>query len=201
MLDTMSSGDPMTRERILRAARELLDQTPGADVSMGQVAKRAGVSRQALYLHFADRASLFLAVSRAADSQARTAERQRRIDEAPTARAALREAIAVQALIKGQLRGVATTMDALRRTDPAADAAWKEREHARLHRCEQVAKRLLVEGELSPSFDAETAARLLWATTSQRVWEDLVVDQGWSTGQYREHLTALLESALLRRPD
>lgn len=201
MHDTMSSGDPMTRERILRAARELLDQTPGADVSMGQVAKRAGVSRQALYLHFADRASLFLAVSRAADSQARTAERQRRIDEAPTARAALREAIAVQALIKGQLRGVATTMDALRRTDPAADAAWKEREHARLHRCEQVAKRLLVEGELSPSFDAETAARLLWATTSQRVWEDLVVDQGWSTEQYRKHLTALLESALLRRLD
>lgn len=191
----------MTRERILSAARELLDQAPGADVSMGQVAKRAGVSRQAVYLHFADRASLFLAVSRAADAQARTAERQRRIDEAPTARAALREAIAVQALIKGQLRGVATTMDALRRTDPAADAAWKEREHARLHRCEQVVKRLLVEGELSPSFDAETAARLLWATTSQRVWEDLVVDQGWSTDRYREHLTALLESALLRRPD
>lgn len=43
----------------------------------------------------------------------------------------------------------------------------------------------------------ETAARLLWAVTSQRVWDDLAVDQGWSTSQYRTHLTAMLEAALL----
>jgi len=43
-----------------------------------------------------------------------------------------------------------------------------------------------------------TAARLMWATTSQRVWEDLVIDQGWTTDQYRTHLTDLLESALLK---
>ncbi|HEU5003266.1 MAG TPA: hypothetical protein VFW71_10880 [Actinomycetota bacterium] len=33
--------------------------------------------------------------------------------------------------------------------------------------------------------------------TSQRVWSDLVEDQGWSTARYRRHLTALLEAALL----
>jgi hypothetical protein len=37
----------------------------------------------------------------------------------------------------------------------------------------------------------------VWAVTSQRVWDDLVVDQGWSTGQYRTHLTTMLEAALL----
>jgi hypothetical protein len=35
--------------------------------------------------------------------------------------------------------------------------------------------------------------------TSQRVWDDLVMDQGWSTSQYRNHITALLEAALLRQ--
>lgn len=180
------------------AARALLEQTPGAAVSMTQVAKRAGVSRQALYLHFADRTSLFVEVSRMADAAARTPERQRRVDEAPTARDALREAVALQARLKPQLRGVATALDVLRRTDPAAEAAWKEREHARLHRCELVINRLQEEGELDPAWEAGQAARCMWAVTSQRVWDDLVVDQGWSSDQYRTQLTTMLESALTR---
>lgn len=194
----MSSGDATTRQRILEAARELLESRPGANVAMGEVAAQAGVSRQALYLHFRDRTTLFLEVSRLADSTARTPARQRRIDEAPTARAAFREAIALQAFLKPRLNGVATALDVLRRSDPAADAAWKEREHARLHRCEQVVQRLHDEGELAPGWDVPTAARCFWAVTSQRIWDDLVIDQGWSTALYRSHITALLEAALVR---
>lgn len=197
MLDGMSSGDPATRARILDAARTLIEQRPGAQVPMSAVARLAGVSRQALYLHFADRTGLFLEVSRAADAQARTPARQRRVDDAPTARAALREAIALQALLKPRLRGVATALDVLRRTDPAATAAWTEREHARLRRCEDVVARLHAEGDLRPGWDVDTAARCLWAVTSQRVWDDLVVDQGWSTEHYRDRVTDLLEAALL----
>src|SRR5918997_140946 len=104
----MSRGDPVTRRRILEAAQALLEANPGANVSMSEVAERAGVSRQALYLHFADRASLFLEVSRLADASARTPGRQRRVDEAPSGRAALREAIALQAWLKPPLRGIAT---------------------------------------------------------------------------------------------
>jgi AcrR family transcriptional regulator len=196
----MSSGESATRTRILVAARELLEKTPGAPVSMGQIAQHAGVSRQALYLHFADRTSLFIEVSRMADAVARTPARQRRVDRARTAREALRAAIALQALLKPELRGIATALDVLRRTDPAADAAWKEREHARLQRCEAVVTRLHAEGELAPAWEPDTAARLLWAATSLRVWEDLVVDQGWSTDRYRTHLTAMLETALLSAP-
>lgn len=196
----MSSGDPETRQRILEAARTLLEERPGANLSMGEVANRAGLSRQGLYLHFTDRSALFLEVSRFADSTNRTPARQRRIDEAPTARDALREAIALQAWLKPRLRGVVTAIDVLRRSDPAADVAWKEREHARLERCEQVVRRLHDEGELAPCWDMTAAARCLWAVTSQRVWDDLVMDQGWSTAQYRKHLTALLEAALLRTP-
>ncbi len=195
----MSSGDPATRRRILEAARALLEANPGADISMGQVAERAQVSRQALYLHFETRTTLFLEVSRLVDSTLRTPARQRRIDQAATARDAFYEAIALQVWLKPRLKGVATALDVLRRNDPAADAAWREREHARLERCEQVIQRLQKEGELAPEWDVTTAARCFWAVTSQRVWDDLVVDQGWSTKEYRTHITALLETALLRR--
>ena len=197
----MSRDDSTTRQRILTAARALLEAAPGASVSMGQIAQRAGVSRQALYLHFSDRTNLFLEVSRAADAMERTPTRQQRIDNAPTGRDALRESIALQAKLKPRLRGIATALDALRRTDPAAEAAWQEREHARLHRCEQVVRRLAADGDLAPTWNVETAAHCFWAVTSQRVWDDLVVDQGWSSTRYRQHLTHLLEAALLRQSD
>ena len=200
MLNTMSSGDPETRRRILQAAWDLLEVKQGAPVAMGEVADRAGVSRQAIYLHFADRTALLVEVSRLLDSTFRTPARQRRIDEAPTARAAFREAIKLQAWLKPRLRGIATTLDALRRTDSAADAAWKEREHARLERCEQLIRRVAEEGELADGWDQSDAARCFWAMTSQRVWDDLAIDQGWSSKQYREQLTTLLETALLRSP-
>jgi hypothetical protein len=93
---------------------------------------------------------------------------------------------------------VATALDVLRRSDPAADAAWKEREHVRLERCEQIVGRLQAEGDLKPGWDVPAAACCLWAVTSQRVWDDLATDQGWSTLEYRNRMTALLESAFLR---
>ncbi|HEX2064308.1 MAG TPA: TetR/AcrR family transcriptional regulator [Acidimicrobiales bacterium] len=194
----MSSGDPETRQRILGAAKDLLEESPGAPVPMTDVAARAGVSRQALYLHFADRTSLFLEVSRMVDGSLRTPARQRRVDEAPTGREALREAVALQAWLKPRLKGVATALDVLRRSDPAADAAWQEREHARLERCERVVRRLHAEGELAYGWDVPSAARCFWAVTSQRVWDDLAIDQGWSMAKYRAHLTTLLEAGLLR---
>ena len=194
----MSSGDPATRARILAAARALLEERPGTAPSMGEVAARAGVSRQALYLHFADRSALLLEVTRAADAAARTPAEQARVDQAPTGAAALAEAIALQARLKPQLRAVASALDALRRSDPAAQAAWEEREHARLGRCEQVVARLAEDGALAPPWTVQSAAQLLWAATSQRVWEDLVPGQRWTRQQYTTHLTTLLTRALLR---
>lgn len=168
---------------------------------MGAIASRAGVSRQALYLHFADRATLLLELSRTGDADLRTPERQRRVDEAATGRDALREAVALQAWLKPRLHGLATALDVQRRTDAAAEAAWKEREHARLQRCTDVVQRLEAEGELADGWDVGTAASLMWAVTSQRVWDDLVRDQRWSSHRYRDHVHALLARALLRAVD
>jgi len=176
----------------------LLEEQPGAGPSMGQIAQRAGISRQAVYLHFTDRAQLLLELTRAVDTAERTPDRQRRVDDAPTARAALAQAVALQARLKPRLHGVATALDALRRADPDAESAWQERERARLGRCEEVARRLAAENELAPQWSVPDAARLMWAVTSQRVWEDLVLQEGWSNRRYTRHITQLLERSLLQ---
>jgi AcrR family transcriptional regulator len=46
------------RNALLKAAGELLEQTGAAGLSLRQVAERAGLSRQAPYNHFADKAAL-----------------------------------------------------------------------------------------------------------------------------------------------
>jgi capsular polysaccharide biosynthesis protein len=92
---------------------------------------------------------------------------------------------------------VVTALDALRRSDPDAETRLAGRDRARLDGCEQVVRRLQADKELVPHWSVADAARLMWAVTSQRVWEDLVLDQGWSTQRYAHHLTQLLERSLL----
>jgi len=57
-----------TRERILKAAWALLDSNPGVAARMSDIAREAGVSRQALYLHFPSRTELFIAATRHQDA-------------------------------------------------------------------------------------------------------------------------------------
>jgi len=196
MLDSVSSTES-TKRRILIAALELLEERPGVPVSMGEVARRAGLSRQALYLHFADRTTLLLEASRQADSDNRTPARQRRVDQAATAREALRETVRLQAYLKPRLHGMTTALAALRRTDPDAEAAWQDRDQARLGRCRELAQRVQDEGALRGDFTVEAAAGLIWGLTSPAVWEDLVINLGWDNAQYVRHVTGVLEKGLL----
>ena len=199
MLDSMSS-DNSTKRRILTAALELLEERPGVPVSMGEVAQRAGLSRQALYLHFADRTTLLIEASRQADADHRTPARQLRVDQAATACDALREAVRLQAYLKPRLHGMTTALATLRRTDPDAKAAWQERDQARLGRCRELAQRLQDERQLRTGFTVEAAAGSIWALTSPAVWEDLVVNLGWSNAQYVRYVTGVLERGLLVEP-
>jgi AcrR family transcriptional regulator len=191
------SKDASTKVRILQAAAELLSASPGASIAIGQIAERAGISRQALYLHFADRAKLFIELTRWVDQRYRTPPRQERVDRAASALLALEESVRLQAFLKPRLRGIANALDALRRSDDAAAAAWNERESMRLERCRAVVDRLVGERRLAGHLDAGTAASLMWAVTSQRMWEDLVVDQHFTAREYVTHITHLLTAALV----
>ncbi len=59
----MSSELNPTKEKILRAARTLLERGDGGLVRMSDIAKAAGISRQAVYLHYPSRAELLVALT------------------------------------------------------------------------------------------------------------------------------------------
>jgi AcrR family transcriptional regulator len=201
-LDTVSSeagaGDPATRLRILDAALRLVTRKGGADVTLGDVAREAGVSRQALYLHFADRAGLFLALVRHADDRRGLAAMIQRIQAAPTGEAALREMAATQARMNPGIWPLARAFDSVRRQDDAAERSWQERLTSRLDGCRAIVGQLAREASLREGLSAAVAADLLWTLTSLRMWEDLVLLRGWTGQQYEQRLGDLLVSVLTR---
>ena len=189
-----ASGD--TRSRILEAALARVRESQGEGLTMSEVADQAGLSRQAVYLHFADRKALMIALARYADEERGRAAKMAGILGAPSARAAVAAMVAMQANDNPGLWPVARLFDRLRRDDPAVDAAWQERLGTRLAACRAIAERFKAEGALAPHLSVETAADLLWTLTSPRMWEELVMGRGWTVERYRSHVTYLAVGAL-----
>jgi len=174
----------------------MIQKRGGADVTMAEIAKAARVSRQAVYLHFADRADLLTALVRHADEKRGLATAIRKITEAPDGIAALHEMVALQARMNPSIWAVARAFDAVRRLDTAAERSWQDRLQHRLEGCRAVVERLCREGLLRPGLTPAAAADLLWTLTSLRTWEDLVLQRGWSAAQYEDRVGQLLTSAL-----
>jgi AcrR family transcriptional regulator len=78
----MSSGGPETRTKIMEATRELVEQSQGKTIRLEDIAKRAGVSRQAIYLHFGSRVGLMVATVQYVDETEGFFERTRHVREA-----------------------------------------------------------------------------------------------------------------------
>jgi AcrR family transcriptional regulator len=173
---------------ILDAALSLIARRGGADVTMAEIAEAARVSRQAVYLHFGDRGALLVALVRRADEKRGLAAAIRRVAEAPTGAAALREMVALQARMNPGIWALARAFDAVRRVDKAVEGSWQDRLRNRLDGCRAIVARLQREGALRPGLDPGAAADLLWVMTSLRTWEDLVLQRGWTAAEYETRI-------------
>jgi len=194
-LDSVSSpkgGDPATRQRICEEALRLIVKRGGVDVPLADVAKAARVSRQALYLHFKDRAALFLAVAQHADDKRGLPEAIRGLQQASTGLDALRLVAATRATLNPEIWPLARILDRVRGEDSAAEITLQNR---RMN-VEQLAR----DGSLRTGLEPAIAADLLWALTSLRTWEDLVLVRGWTAAQYEERLVATLLRVLTNTP-
>lgn len=187
------------KEKILEATLALAMKRGVADVTMAQIARAAKMSRQAVYLHFADRGELFVAMVRYADQKRGLEHEIRLIREAPTGLEAMRRMVSLQARSNPEIWPAARTVDAVRRSDPEVERCWQDRLHHRLSGCRDIMHRVKEDGDLIAGMDVETAADLLWTLTSLRMWEDLVVLRGWSAKRYEEHVNALLLRTLTGR--
>lgn len=163
---------------------------------MAEIGRAAGLSRQAVYLHFADRADLLMALVAHVDERRGLDAEVHKIVGAADGMTALRELVSLQARMNPGVWPIARAFDGVRRIDAAAERAWQNRMRRRLEGNRKVIGRLSAEGRLRPGIDPGVAADLSWTLTSLRVWEDLVRERGWSAARYERTVFAILAAAL-----
>lgn len=185
-----------SRTQILEAALALITRRGDANVTMANIGRAAGVSRQAVYLNFADRGDLMLALVRYADECRGLEGEIDKIRTAPSGLAAVRALVALQARTNSEIWGIARALDAVRRTDAEVEKSWQDRLKSRLQGCRQIVTRLANDGVLRKELKSAAAADILWTVTSLRTWEDLVLQRGWTPAQYEKRVYELLRIAL-----
>jgi AcrR family transcriptional regulator len=186
-----------TRARILAATWKLVEKSRDLQVRIADIAAAAGVSRQAVYLHFGNRANLLLAAVQHRDqtSPTQAIARAAEDDAVPGALANFVEAWFEHI---PRIEPVAHLLSAASQIDPEARVAWEDR-MALLRRLILVlTKRLATGGVLKPEWTVERAADWIWHGTHLDGWRHLVGERGWDAAEYGRHVCSSLERDLLK---
>lgn len=189
-----------TRAAILDALWHLVEEHGAEDVTMAQVAERAGTSRRAVYLHFASRTDLLLGLFHHLNERLDLAGFVRPIEDAATPEDAIAAWARLVAVFHTRIQKVARAIDVARRTDPAAQTVWDRAMGAWLAGARRLTASISSDGRLAPPWTADTAADLLWALMAVELGEDLVHDRGWTVEAFEEALRTLVTRALLLPP-
>jgi AcrR family transcriptional regulator len=187
-----------TRAAILDATWTLIEEQGAEDLSMEEVAERAGVSRRAIYLHFPTRAELLVSLMAHMDRELDIEASLRPVLQAPDGLIALKEFTNHLASYHPRILAVVQAVDRARRSDEAARALWDRAMEAWHRACRTLVERIAEEGRLSPGWSREEATDLLWALMSVDLLEDLTVDRGWSPERYGEALYRIMTETLTR---
>ena len=194
----MSRDDTDTRIRILKTTGRILEQHGGRGVRMADIAEQAGISRQAVYLHFASRAELLEATTRFIDSELGL---EGRLAPSRAARSG-RERLALYVEFWGnyipEIYGVAKALLLALDTDEAAAAAWRDRMAAMRDGCRAAVDMRYADVDLAGAWTPDTATDALWTMLSVENWEQLTTECGWTKPEYVARMKALVERTLVK---
>lgn len=187
----MSSENFETRVRILEATVQLLEQHRGKGVRMSDIARVAGISRQAVYLHFTSRADLLAATTHHMDDLLDLDRRLARSRDAKSGIERLDAYIEFWGSYVPEIFSVAKALLMVQDSDEAAASAWHERMLAMRDGCRAAIEALKDDGVLADAWNVKRATDLLWTVLSVRNWEQLTQECGWSQRQYIRWLQIL----------
>lgn len=196
----MSREELDTRTQILEATAQLLVEKLGAGVRMSDIAKRVGISRQAVYLHFVTRTDLLEATTQYIDQKLEIETRL-----APS-RAAKRGADRLNRYIEAwgyyipEIYGVAKALMLAQNSDEAAAAAWLERMQAMKDGCRAAIEAIHKDGVLHPQFKVKDATDMLFSLLSVEQWENLTISCGWTHKKYVEQMKLAAQRLFVQVP-
>ncbi|HUR75696.1 MAG TPA: helix-turn-helix domain-containing protein [Sporichthya sp.] len=192
-----SPGRPQTRVAILDAARTLFEEQGYFGAGLEAVAKKAGVSRQAIYLHFASKADLLTALhARIYETDVVPALDRHPVWTAPTALEALDAMIAVDAEVASKVWRLHEALVVARRHHEEVDASLRPREDERYQEYVRLARWMKGEGELPGRMRVTTFADILWGLLGLGTFQNLVIERGWSLERFTAWVRATVRAQL-----
>src|SRR6185295_13952745 len=196
----MSTGSKEeTRAKILEAGYRLLIDRGYHGVGIDEIARAAGVSRQAVYQHhFKNKSDLFVAIVAHSDDQRRVGERASPILQVPDAIEGLDRMVELMVTVDGEILEIAQVIEGARLSDPAAEAAWQNRMKSRAGFVKAVIGRLAEQGKLAKGWTVDDAADFAWAFISPATYRALIVDKKWSQKRYIARARQVLHDTLLQ---
>jgi AcrR family transcriptional regulator len=196
----MSSENFDTRTKILAATLRLMEKQGGHGVRMSDIAGAVGISRQAVYLHFATRTELMIATTHYVDDVRGLRDRLLRYESATTGVELLETYVEFWGNYIPEIYAMAKALLAVRETDEAAAAAWNDRMQAVRSGCRNTVDTLRRDAMLAPGWSRDEAIDFFWTMLSVHNWEQLTMVCGWSTNEYINRMQTVLKSALVRSP-
>lgn len=164
---------------------------------MSDIAKAAGISRQAIYLHFDSRTRLMIATVQHVDEVKGLNERLRKFEAAQTGIDLLETCVEIWGNYIPEIYGLARALRNTREVDEATAAAWNDSMGCVRDLCVKTIATLDQEGALNGDWSKREAVELMWALISIQNWEQLVMESKFSTKQYVAMTKKLLKKMLL----
>ena len=195
----MSRKSEQTRNRILETTVKILEESGGSGVRMGDIAKATGISRQAVYLHFASRTDLLIAATRYLDEKLDVDRRLAPSRAATTGVERLRLYIDCWGNYIPEIYGVGKALMVASDADEAASAAWQDRMLAMRDGCRAAIDALHADGTLAAGWTRPKATDALWTLLLVPTWENLTIECGWSTKQYVRFMSDLARQTFVRQ--
>lgn len=192
-------GEGETRRRILQAAWSLLE-TRGAGLTLSGVAEEAGVSRQAIYLHFGDRRGLMMRLVEHVDASYGLDDLIARVHAAGSGTQALAYLVEVLDEAAPVIDAVAQMLESAQYDDAALAAAWRSRMSGRQALTRAVMERLAAEGRLARGWSVDAATELCYTVTMPGPWRELTRELSWSRAEYVSRITRLLTDTFVATP-
>lgn len=186
-----------TRERILVATWKLMEKSRDLNVRIADIAEAAKVSRQAVYLHFGNRANLLLAAVQHRDRLTAAGAITRAARESPVP-GALGEYVRAWFEHIPRIQPIAHLLSAASQTDREAKVAFDDRMNLLRGHIDVLVERLARAGLLKRGWTAAQAADWIWHRTHLDGWRHLVGERGWDAAEYGRHVIASLEQDLLK---
>jgi AcrR family transcriptional regulator len=186
-----------TRNRLLDGAWELVAEHGLEQLTLAAVAQRAGVSRQAVYLHFGNRATLLVEMARRIDrSSGFLGEVAAARSQSPVP--ALRALLDAWFAYLPTILPVARALEAAAITGSEGAEAYTDRMEDWREGLRLAVERVHGSGGLSERWDVEAATDWLWALVHPTAFHHLVHERGWRAEAMRARTLDVVERELLR---